>query len=81
MRSAAEIREAALSGASRLRTIEQARTAAAEHTIERNTSWQYACAWAEGLSDAELRAAAKLKIPGDAGLAVEQARGRWKRTA
>jgi hypothetical protein len=72
VRAAADIRAAALSGASRLATIEQARTAAADHTIQRNTEWEYALDWAGTLNPIELAAAVKLRIPGDAGLAVEQ---------
>jgi hypothetical protein len=81
VRAAADIRAAALSGASRLSTIEQARTAAADHTIQRNTEWEYALTWAGTLNPIELAAAVKLRIPGDAGLAVEQESNRRRRAA
>jgi hypothetical protein len=81
VRAAADIRAAALSGASRLATIEQARTAAADHTIQRNTEWEYALDWAGALNPIELAAAVKLRIPGDAGLAVEQESNRRRRAA
>lgn len=76
MRSAADIREAARAGAARVADIEAARKLLAGATEVRNTEWEYACRWVEELTDAQLRQAAALKIPGDAGLAIHQERGR-----